>query len=353
MLRLLSMAMQQSSKGPGGSGSNPALSDEQAEQFAASFTPAWDTDDSTSVDADATIVTSAAPAAAAAPAAVPVGPATVALYSGASKVPNAKQTMIGLPPPAHLVNPSPPAAVPVAALSSAEAIEPENVLESVTAPVPPAAPAAHVNHGMKTMVMANRPQSRPPGPPSTSNNPMVPAGQAPRVAFSADPFQGPQRQQQSLKGRGTSSSDDLEFVPKKSKTLVFVIAGLAVAASLGLFLRFALTDDTPKAPPSQVVTGPAVTTAEIPEPPPKVDPPPLTTAAATAAKTAEPQPSPLAVPPRANPEPAAPRVAIAPPQRLPRGATLPPPLVAPPPPAASPKTPPKTPNGGIVRDNPF
>ena len=45
--------MQQSGKGAG-EGKAPVLSDEQADQFAASFTPAWDTDDGLGDDTNGT-----------------------------------------------------------------------------------------------------------------------------------------------------------------------------------------------------------------------------------------------------------------------------------------------------------
>jgi hypothetical protein len=349
MLRLNSMAMQQTSKGASGSGPNPALSDEQADQFAASFTPAWDAEDAlgdtTEGGADATLanttVMDGSPLGPTPDAPPIVGTSTVILTSK-------HQTMIGVPPPATLPEPV------RSALSSAEAIEPENVLEVRTAPPAQAAPA--MNHGMRTVVMDNRPApSRPPppgpGPQPGARSGMAPSN-APRVAIAADPFQG--------RPRVGSSSDDLDLVPKRSsKTIFFVVGGLAFAAGLALFLRFALTDDAPKATPSELATGPAATTADIPPPPPKVEtpPPPATTTAAVVAKAAEPPPPPLAVPPRAAEPVPQPRVAAAPaaPRQPARGALLPPPqaAAAPPSPPASPKTPPKAPNGGIVRDNPF
>ena len=371
MLRLDSMAMQQSSKGASGSGPNPALSDEQADQFAASFTPAWDTGeaDASKGEAEAPVMPTVVIAEAAPPAPTPEPPPAPPIVGSPAIMLNPKATMIGVaPPPALALGPEVRAAA-----SSAEAIDPENVLEVVTAPPAnvappapaPAAPHANANPMMRTQLMDNRPArqapSVPPPSPNGGNNTGVRSdAPPPRVAIAADPFK--------MRPRGQSSSDDLDLVPKRSsKTFFFVIAGLAVAAGLGLFLKFALTDDAPKAPPTQLVTGPAVTTAEIPPPPPKAENAPApTTSAVTAAKTAEPGPVPLAIPlaippSRATPEPAPPRLAAAPPAprnepRQPRGTSLPPPpaaAVAPPPPPASPKTPPKPPNGGIVRDNPF
>ncbi|HSO31365.1 MAG TPA: hypothetical protein VLT33_02580, partial [Labilithrix sp.] len=289
------MAMQQSSKGASGSGSSPALSDEQAEQFAASFTPAWDADDglgdSTSGTPDATVsntqVMDRAELAKAQEAPPIVGTPAIIF--------NAKSTMIGVPPPGHLAaRPSAaPAVVSVPpAAPSAEAVDPENVLEVRTAPAAPvaaaapAAPAVHQNHGMRTQIMQNRPSG--PGPtPAVQQGAATIASRPPAertgtaAAVAVDPF----------RSRGASSADESDAFPKRSnKTVLFVVAGLAVAAGLGLFLKFALGDDAPKPPPSEVVTGPAVTTAEIPPPPPKEETPPAaaTAAAVTAAKTAEP-----------------------------------------------------------------
>ena len=351
MLRFISMAMQQSGKGapePVG-----ALSDEAADQFASSFTPAWDNEEASSdtakSTAEATLVTGDVDALPPAPDAPPIIAMPV-IFAGS------KQTMIGVAAPANA--------------PAAEDLEPENLLEIVTdrpaqaAPAAPppvqAAPPVHVNHAAHTQVM----DSRPPPPQSRqapSSN--APPSAAPRAvarnagaAVAADPF------------RKASPSEDLDYVPKKSsKAFIFVIAGLAVAAGLGLFLKFALTDDAPKAPPQQLVTGPAVATAEIPPPPPKVEaPPPTATTATTAAPSGgaaapakaepAPPPAPLAPPPR--------QAAVAPPPdraaprnepRQPRQSAPPPQaaIVAPPPAAAPPRTPPKPPNGSIVRDNPF
>ena len=345
-----------------GSGPNPAaptaLSDEQAEQFAASFTPSWDTDagdgDAPNGAANATLVDAPAVGAAQATAVVQ-GAQAAPPAAAAAPVLHGKQTLIGTAPQANA-----PAAATApngaheirAAASSAEAIDPENILDSSTAPQPPvkAAPA------VATAAQAKAPSRPPPAP--------APAAKNPRVAVNADPFAvsaGP-------RARGAASarqqSEDLDdFVPKKSsKTLYAVIGGLAIAAGLGLFLKFALTDDAPT-PVEQHATGPAVTTAEIPPPPPKVEAPPPTTAAttATAAKIDPTPPVTLpapAVTERARaPEPpaAAPHVAAAPPPRSePRPRTPPPPPVAAAPPApVTPKTPPKPANGSIVRDNPF
>ena len=364
------MAMQQSSKGVSGTGSNPALSDEQAEQFAASFTPAWDADDglgdstngmpdaTAAMGTESTQVMDRAELGKAQEAAAPPIVGTPAIIF------NAKSTMIGLPLPATLA--ARPAAAPVSvpppAPPVAEAIESANVLE--VAPAPAAAPV-HQNQGMRTQIMQNRPAGLGAPPPAPPRGAATIASRPPneRTAAAvpiADPFRdkGP-------------SSDDLDAFPRRSnKSVFFVVGGLAVAAGLGLFLKFALGDDTPKPAPAEAVTGPAVTTAEIPPPPPKDETVPAASAAA-AAKTAE--PAPLATPPHAAVEPphvaaepaaqppprAAAPVAAAPPRNEPRAArgpspaALPPPATAAPPGAATPKSAPKASNGGIVRDNPF
>jgi hypothetical protein len=345
------MAMQQSGKGPG-DGKAPNLSDEQADQFASSFTPAWDADDGLGDDtngtANATIVD--APA-------VPAADAHVPLH---------KQTLMGVASPANA--PAVDEIRPI--VPSSEAIDPENILESKTAPqpaiaaksvpppAPPPAPAAAAQPLMKTQLMQGAP-----GPvaaqPKAQAKPVArsaqPQPQKAAVALSADPFKRP--------------DDDDDVVPKKSnKTLIFVVAGLAVAAGIGLVAKFAMSDDPPKAATTTQAVGPAVATAEIPPPPPKVDTPPPTpppptpvVAAVTAVKAPEPLAAPpvLAAPPSLPAAPAAgarptPVAADPAPHRQPR--TTPPPQAAAPPPlppAASPKTPPKGANTGIVRDNPF
>ena len=164
--------MQQSSKGVSGTGSNPALSDDQADQFAASFTPAWDSDegagDITTTGTESTVVM-----------APPSGESTqvmdrAELQKAQDAAPivgtpaiifNPKSTMIGLPPPAMLgVRPSnPPAAgAPPPAVSSAEAIDPANVLEVVSAPAP-------------VVAAAPAPAPAPPAPPLAAPPPAAPA----------------------------------------------------------------------------------------------------------------------------------------------------------------------------------
>jgi hypothetical protein len=340
------MAMQQSGKGAG-EGKAPVLSDEQADQFAASFTPAWDSDDGLGDDtngtANATLVDAPAVVIAAAPAPVPLH----------------KQTLMGQAPAAN---------APVAAVAddvrpiipSSEAIDPENILESNTAPQPATAatvakaapaPAAAM---MKTQAMQGAPgpvaaKAQPKPGAATVRNGQAQAAQpraAAAVALSADPFK--------------RTDDDDDVVPKKSnKTIVFVIAGLAIAAGVGLVVKFALSDDPPKAPVTAQAVGPAVATAEIPPPPPKVEAPAAATATAAAvsatttaaAKAPDPLPAPtaLAAPtPPARPTPAEPAPHTAPAaQPRHQAAAQPPPL------PAAPKTAPKPANTGIVRDNPF
>jgi hypothetical protein len=381
MLRLDSMAT------ASGSGPNPtaptALSDEQAEQFAASFTPSWDADDgldgpdahpdahasngaanATLVDAPA--VGSAQAAAFVAHAAPSAQPATAAPAPAPAF--HAKQTLIGTAPQANAPTATHGAHAMRAAASSAEAIDPENILDSSTAPQPPVRAAAapvpapapqtslkgtQIMQGAPAQVDARKAQSRPPPAAGPATNA--------RVAVSADPFAAPARSAASARPAKRPHSEDLDdFVPKKSsKSVYFVVAGLAVAAGLGLFLKFALGDDgTKPAPVEQHATGPAVTTAEIPPPPPKVDPPPPPTATTTAAaKVDPPPPVTLPAPPTARqPDPpSAPAHVGAGAQPRPRQPPPPPPQAAAAPPQAvvTPKTAPKPPNGSIVRDNPF
>ncbi len=328
--------MQQSGKGAG-DGKAPNLSDEQADQFAASFTPAWDTDDApgddTTGSANATIVD--------APAVAPV-----ALH---------KHTLMGQAPPAN----APVVAEVRPIVPSSEAIDPENILESNTAPQPPiapkpapAAPAPTAQPMMKTQLMQGAP-----GPaaaqPKAHANPVArsaqPQPQKAAVALSADPFKRP--------------DDEDDVVPKKSsKTLIFVVAGLAVAAGIGLVAKFAISEDPPKQATTTQAVGPAIATAEIPPPPPKVDTPPPPTpvvAAVTAVKPPDPLPAPAVLAAPAPPSPPSPPARPTPvaaepaPHRQPRSTQAPQAAAAPPPLPAAPKTPPKATNTGIVRDNPF
>lgn len=386
------MAMQQSGKGAAsGSGPNPTLSDEQAEQFAASFTPAWDADDgsiddssgaaSATQNVDAAHAPNVPPVVAAAPAVAAPAPA---IHPNATLIGTAPQANapVGAPaPPPVIVAPViavAPAPAPAAATnrgaeaaSSEEAIDPDNILETDTAPArpdvrqaPPKQPAKGM-HGTQLMdhapgrdLHAAQAQARSAPAAAPRHAPAPVARNAPRAAVTADPF-------------SSSSSDLDEFVPKKSnKTILLAVGGLVFAASLGLFLKFALTDDTPKPPPVQQVTGPAVTTAEIPPPPPADTPiaPPTTAtttaaaaAAATTAKVEPVAPTPLAAPatPAAPAAPVNAGGAAGAARNEPKGPrttpVLPPPQAAAPPPVApvAPKSAPKGPNGGIVRDNPF
>jgi hypothetical protein len=380
MLRFSWMAMQQSGKGAGDSDAASraasALSDEQADEFAASFTPSWDTGEDSSGPANVTLVDAPAMGAAEAAAVVQAAPQVAAPAF------HPKQTLIGTAPQANApatsatsatsaTHASPAARRPA---SSAEAIDPENILDSSTAPQPevraaaPAPPAAAPQTSLKgTQIMASSPaqmdarkaQSRPPPP-----GPAASAAKNAAVGVTADPFAASARSGPGPARRAHPQSEDLDdFVPKKSsKTLYLVLAGLVFAGGLGLFLRFALSEDPKPGPVQEHATGPAVATAEIPPPPPKVDTPP-TPAAATAATApkveAQAPPAPLAAP-QSAPQPVRPaeppaHVAAAPPQQPRQRVTPPQPqaVSAPPTPPASPKTAPKPSNGSIVRDNPF
>lgn len=336
MLRLDAMAT------ASGSGPNPAaptaLSDEQADQFAASFTPAWDADDgpgdTANGTANATLVD--APAIGNAQAAAVVEAAPQPAVAAAAPAFQPKQTLIGTPPANGLAA----AAAPAAAV----------------APAPPTAlKGTQIMQSSPAQIEARKAQSRPPPAQAPSNNARsAPNAQSARVAVSADPFAAAARS-----SRRNQSEDIDDFVPKKSsKTLYLVVGGLVVAAGVGLFLKFGMGDNGATTAPVDHATGPAVATAEIPPPPPKVDPPPPATAATTAAAKVDPPPPPATLPaPIARPEPPS-HVAATPPARPePRPRTPPPPppqaAAAAPPPPSTPKTPPKPANGSIVRDNPF
>ncbi|MBX3191763.1 MAG: hypothetical protein KF819_32535 [Labilithrix sp.] len=342
------MAMQQSGKAEG-SGPVPGLTDDEADEFAASFTPAWDTGEGEGEENAAAETAEAAPAeskGAAHPIALasertepgmaipPVSDEAIAAAQ-ASQAPEVakkamKQTMVGIAPPAN----PPPAA-------------PEPPAPAVAAKIDPGTTAI-MSDAPKRPVEAPKPVSKPP-PPMVAAKPATPARQAaprPVVAAAADPF------------RSAAADDD--FVPKRSsKGIVFAVIGVAALGGLGLALKLALSDDPKPSTNPEHAIGPAVTTAEIPPPPPsdevpaaqptvaKADPP----AAVTAAHAPPPsQPAVAAAPPKA--EPPATRAVAAAPAAQPKTTRTPsaPPAALPPP---APKTPPKGPSGGIVRDNPF
>jgi hypothetical protein len=395
------MAMQESGKGADESddarpGPNPTLSSEQAEEFAASFTPAWATDDdgsSSSAEVGGTAPDAthgdapAMPAPEAAATAPAPAPAPTAPVASVAKAFSPKQTLIGTAPPANaqqgvLLQPAP---------SSAEAIEPENILEANTAPpatttaTATAAPATftapHAGGLGGTMIMGSAPAQAarvetnqapsrpPPGPTSRSaSGPSKRPGPASGASsLSADPFGGRPRRS----SREAFDSEE-DFIAKKSnKTLYVVVVGLAVAAGIGLFVKSTMSTEAPRPEPVQQATGPAVTTAEIPPPPPPAETPaaPSTPIATAVAAPEPPPPAPSAVSPAPHAAPADPSPHTAagaaprneaprnePPRSEPKAARSPATAVAaaqPVPPPPSPKTPPKAPNGGIVRDNPF
>jgi hypothetical protein len=205
--------------------------------------------------------------------------------------------------------------VPRAPEPSSEALDSANVLEVAPAVAP------HVNGAGAAAVSKARPAATP-------------------IPFSQ---------------RSAIESDDFPAVKKSNKGVIFVVVGLGIAAGLGLFLKFALSNDdeaktTPTAPTTTMA---AKKENDIPPPPPKEETPPppaVTTAAATPpppATTAEAKPT----PPTPTKEPVAkveppPRVAAAPAQpKTPKQPASQP--------AAAPKTTPKPPSGGIVRDSPF
>ena len=384
-----------------------AFSDDDADQFADAFKPAWEAPDleATHVSAPPSAVTehkeeqavvsstlvmdrpsdwdvpgaaesAHAPAVSVAPVvAVAAAAPAVSIAEAPTEtapVPLNKRTVIGMavpPAPLPMNAEVTPREVPRPA-SSSEAIEPEQIIESAPAKLPfssatsspnvaslAAGGAPKYTMGMGTQVMNNRPL--PPGPAPAATIGSLPGSpgympsrppQAPPV--SADPF----------RTRAGSSSDFDAVKPRNSnKAIVIAVVGVMALIGLGVGLKAMISDDSADKPKSEpMVTGPAVTTAEIPPPPPLSEPTATSTATA-AAKTAEPTsttttaaatavPTPLAIPPQQHAAQAAPPPVMAPPRSdPPRTHTTAPPA---PPPAAA-KTPPKPANGGIVRDNPF
>lgn len=312
-----------------GSGANPSLDDKAAEELAAAFKPAWEVDDEQG---------EAEPVAAAPPEAD-----TEARPPPAQSI--SKATMMGLQPmgapeaaPAKKVdlNKTMP-------LDSAGVASPRVVVASPSTPHEPVAPPAP-----KTTPLLDSHSMRKSSRPRVSSAP---------VAVAADPFAAPRAAPRG-KPMPEATEELAALVAKRpAKNYVFVAMGVGIAIALGVFLKFALSDDTAKptttagAQPTSLA--PLTPTNEIPPPPAKEDLPP--SPPAPVAK-ADPPPQPAAP----TPAPPPPRVDHPPPHAV---AAVPPPRVAAPPPraAAPPAPPPRSAakpgtgggSGGIVRDNPF
>jgi hypothetical protein len=352
-----------------GSGANPALDADAAEELAANFRPSWAADDDddlppglakTQPNAEAAQLPAAAPAAAPAVSIAPVvtissdapAPSPAAAVAAA-----AAATAAAAPAPPHTQKMLSPQTVlgmgsPVRSPEpSSEALDSQNVIE--------VAPAA--NSLSTTQPMGNNARVANSSPPVASASPSAPPRSAApasakpvtrnvtRPAAAVDPFKA-------------SALDSDEFPPirKSNKGVIFGVVGVAIAVGLGLFLKFALSPDEPAKP---ATTTPAATAApakenDIPPPPAKEDIPPAATTATPPPAVAKTDPAPAVTtadpPKKADPPPVAkapdpPRtVAAAPAAKPPKQ-----PAAASPPPAAPPKTPPKSTGGGIVRDSPF
>jgi nicotinate-nucleotide--dimethylbenzimidazole phosphoribosyltransferase len=310
------MAMQQSGKGAAsGSDANPALTEDKADEIAASFRPSWDVDENEVATVvgppPADLVENTAPAVTASPIVMAGGTVDVRDAEPSSEMIEPEQVLDVAPAPRPA--PAPPAAggatLPLGA--------------AVTAPAAPAPAALPAPAAKPAPAAVPAPAAK---PASTARSGNVKSAPVPIASPAADPF------------REDSSPDFV--VPKKSKGLVYVVVGLGVAAGLGLILKFTMGgDDTAKTAPAPTQAAqPAPTKEEIPPPPPPKEEPASTTTVANA------EPA-KAEPAKAEPPPPRPVAASrpAPPPRAPKPAA----------PKSEPKTAPKPASGAIVRDNPF
>jgi hypothetical protein len=341
-----------------GSGANPALDTDAADELAANFRPSWaaDDDDDLPPGMAKTAPAAEAPPAPAAPATAAVSIAPVVTISNdAPAVTSTAEAAVAAAPPApaapqtqKMLSPQTVIGMgsPVRAPEpSSEALDSQNVIE--------VAPAKSLSTTQPMNQSARAPLSQGPGPSSRGPGSAGPASvgtasakpvtrNVVRPASAVDPFKA-------------SALDSDEFPPlkKSNKGLIFGVVGVAIAVGLGLFLKFALSPDEP----AKTTTLPATTTAtakenDIPPPPPKEETPPAVTATATPPPTVvKAEPPPAADPPKkADPPP----VQKSPdPPRTVAAAPAKPPKQPPSSPPTTPKTPPKSTGGGIVRDSPF
>lgn len=322
---------------------------DEADQLAASFRPAWEVEEE--------------------PAPAPAA-ATQILGSAGSTAPG-----VGAVDPKGVTLPletkqdfRPPA-------MSTEALDSSNVLE-----VAPAVPA-NTTLPLPTTAGPNDPNRTQPAKPA-SIPPAKPASIPPASAAQRDPFApaptsmprtasasarppaaAPAAVRPAPRPASAVSTDELDaLMPKRSnKGLVLGAVAVAVLAGVGFLVKLGMSDDAPadkgKTTTSATATASPGTTkpaADIPPPPsPDEMPAPAKPTETAAAKPAEPAPKAAEPAPKAA-EPAPKPVAVREPAR-PSAVSRPAPVAKEPPPAAapSPKTPPKAPGGGIVRDSPF
>lgn len=222
------------------SGARSQLTSEQADKLAQNFTPSWDTPDDE-------VVAMRAPE----PPPRPLDKEPLAATN---------QTLIGFAPvtvPPNALVQAVASIVVESPTESAPEIEPEQFADP---PFVPAKAKASLATPPAPGSIRGVLEVKDPFAPSVSNRP-------PRLS------NRPQKLD--------SSADDL---PKHSNSGVFlVIAGLAVAAGLGLFLKFALSDEPAKAPPTSQAT--ARPSMDVPPPVP-VDPAVPTTKTGAATKKA-------------------------------------------------------------------
>lgn len=332
------------------SGANAALSSDQAEQLAADFTPAWDTGDA---DSDDAAPADAPPAADEQTTRDAISDKSlVASHATGNGNGNGSTLPLNVSANATLVDFTPPVIAPEPTPRPAPPIEPKPVILAknqtligsaiapATPPPPPVAqqPAPELSRELAAQIAREaREVPAEPIPPPRSIKPMAP------IAEAKDPFAGPA----SKHARPVHPEEHADLgVPKKSgKGVLFVILGLAIAGGLGVFLKFALTDDSPKPKEPAQASSPPITppTTDVPPPPPPDEAPPP---AATVKKAGD-DPKPIV---KNDPPPVSPPVVRNNHHAAPANPDRPPAVKNDPPPAPKPPAPKP---GGIVHENPF
>lgn len=339
---LRGVTMQERKDSANGSGANPSLDPDAAEELAASFRPAWEVDEEQAPEG-------AAPATAA-PAPEAPKPATSV----------SKSTVIGLQPttlpePAKPEEPAAPRVVVASVPPAPVTLESSALVEA--APSEPVAPPAPKTAPLLDTTTKASPKKPSDPIPESQKATIASSAKAGPVAVAADPFAAP-AVKRTTKAIPDGTEELAALVAKRpAKNYVYVAAGLGIAIGLGLFLKFALSDDEPT--PSTVSTqsptiAPMTPPNEIPPPPPKEEvaatpaPAPETKAETKTEPKAETKKETAPTPPPPRTEPAPRTAAAVAPPRTPAAPRPPPP---PPRPAGKPGT--GGGSGGIVRDNPF
>jgi hypothetical protein len=327
---------------------------DEADRLAASFRPAWEVEED-AVEHDAITVTGA-------PSAADAESMTAKVASAAV---DPKGAMVAMDTQVDLrVFPT-----------GSQTLDSERVREAARS----GAVADKTTPLSASAVPASRPASVPPKaasvPPKAASVPPKAASVPPKASqVAADPFKPvtpstrPQRRAASAVASAAGTEELAALVSRRSnKGLVFGVVGVVAVIGVGLFLKFAMSDDGASRPAPASTSANAANTAatnangatrgaaEIPPPAPadevptKADPAKAAEPAKTEPAKTEPAKTEPAKtePAKTEPVKAEPVKAVAP-KAGPRQAVAPPP-----PPLPAPKTAPKPTSTGIVRDNPF